>query len=170
MRETLYNWLHYFWDGDFAGKSVLDLFAGSGALGFEAASRGVAHVQMVERDKAALAALRALRDKLGADHIRIHAGDAMETLRRMDASRYDLILLDPPFGQGWLERIWPLLPGVLNDGALVYVESEAEIRAPEPAPAPTPAGAESETQFEILRKDRAGAVHYALLRFAAMRK
>jgi 16S rRNA (guanine(966)-N(2))-methyltransferase RsmD len=138
---------------------VLDLFAGSGALGFEAASRGVAHVQMVERDKAALAALRALRDKLEANQIRIHAGDAMETLRRMDASRYDLVLLDPPFGQGWLERVWPLLPGILNDGALVYVESEAEI--------PPPAADE---QYETLRKDRAGAVHYALLRFAAMRK
>ncbi|ANN65374.1 16S rRNA (guanine(966)-N(2))-methyltransferase RsmD [Bordetella bronchialis] len=158
VRETLFNWLHYFWDGDFSGKQVLDLFAGSGALGFEAASRGVAHVQMVERDKAALAALRTLRDKLGAGQIRIHAGDAMEVLRRMDASRYDLVMLDPPFGQGWLERLWPLLPGVLSEDALVYVESEEELTAP-PGP-----------QFEILRKDRAGAVHYALLRFAAMRK
>ncbi|ARP79881.1 16S rRNA (guanine(966)-N(2))-methyltransferase RsmD [Bordetella genomosp. 8] len=160
VRETLFNWLHYFWDGDFAGKSVLDLFAGSGALGFEAASRGVAHVQMVERDKAALAALRAVRDKLGASQIRIHAGDAMEVLRRMDASRYDLVLLDPPFNQGWLERVAPLLPGVLAEDALVYVESEAEL----------PQDVLAAPQFEMLRKDRAGAVHYALLRFAAMQK
>ncbi|CAM3642890.1 16S rRNA (Guanine(966)-N(2))-methyltransferase RsmD [Bordetella sputigena] len=179
VRETLYNWLHYFWDGDFAGKSVLDLFAGSGVLGFEAASRGVGHVQMVERDKAALVALRAVRDKLGASQIRIHAGDAMEVLRRMDASRYDLVLLDPPFNQGWLERVGPLLPGILADDALVYVESEAEIspdvlsgatHAQSPAEIPAPALGQPAAQFEMLRKDRAGAVHYALLRFAAMRK
>lgn len=156
VRETLYNWLSHLWGGEFGGKSVLDLFAGSGALGFEAASRGVAHVQMVERDRQALAALRALRDKLGATQVRIHAGDALETLRRMDASRYDLVLLDPPFGQGWLPRLWSLLPGILNEDALIYAESESEL---EPA-----------EQFEILRKDRAGAVHYALLRFAAMQK
>jgi 16S rRNA (guanine(966)-N(2))-methyltransferase RsmD len=156
VRETLYNWVHYFWQGEFAGKTVLDLFAGSGALGFEAASRGVAHVQMVERDKGALAALRALRDKLGAEHVRIHAGDALDTLRRMDASRYDLVLLDPPFGQDWLPRLWPLLPAILNEQALVYVESEIPVEPPE--------------NVEILRKDRAGAVHYHLLRFAALRK
>jgi 16S rRNA (guanine(966)-N(2))-methyltransferase RsmD len=168
VRETLYNWLSYFWDGDFSDKTVLDLFAGSGALGFEAASRGVAHVQMVERDKAALGALRALRDKLGASQIRIHAGDAMEVLHRMDASRYDLVLLDPPFGQGWLERIWPLLPGILNENALIYVESEAEIQPD--ALAATANSQAPDAQFETLRKDRASAVHYALLRFAAMRK
>ncbi|HTJ99172.1 MAG TPA: RsmD family RNA methyltransferase [Bordetella sp.] len=168
VRETLYNWLSYFWDGDFSDKTVLDLFAGSGALGFEAASRGVGHVQMVERDKAALGALRALRDKLGASQIRIHAGDAMEVLNRMDASRYDLVLLDPPFGQGWLERIWPLLPGILNENALVYVESEAEMQPDALAVALNVQAPGA--QFETLRKDRAGAVHYALLRFAAMRK
>jgi 16S rRNA (guanine(966)-N(2))-methyltransferase RsmD len=168
VRETLYNWIHHLWGGDFHGKAVLDLFAGSGALGFEAASRGVAHVQMVERDRAALAALRALRDKLGADMVRIHAGDALEVLRRMDASRYDLVLLDPPFKQGWLPRVWPLLPGILTDDALVYVESEAEIRPDQlAAEAKQPQLA---AQFEILRNDKAGAVHYALLRFAALRK
>jgi 16S rRNA (guanine(966)-N(2))-methyltransferase RsmD len=186
VRETLYNWLHHFWGGDFHDKTVLDLFAGTGALGFEAASRGVAHVQMVERDKAALSALRTLRDKLGASQIRIHAGDAMEVLRRMDASRYDLVLLDPPFNQGWLAKVWPLLPGVLADNGLVYVESEAEIdlaglsgqaEGAERAEGKEPAArteraerAERAEQIETLRKDKAGAVHYALLRFAAMRK
>ena len=82
--------------GEFSDKQVLDLFAGSGALGFEAASRGVAHVQMVERDRTAASALRTLRDKLKADMIRIHVGDAMQVTERMDASRFDLILLDPP--------------------------------------------------------------------------
>lgn len=156
VRETLFNWLTHLWGGEFADKQVLDLFAGSGALGFEAASRGVAHVQMVERDKTAASALRTLRDKLKADMIRIHVGDAMQVAERMDASRFDLILLDPPFGQGWLPRLWPILPGILTDHGLVYVEAESAIEAPE--------------GFEILRQDKAGAVHFHLLEFAALRK
>ncbi|MCD0504939.1 16S rRNA (guanine(966)-N(2))-methyltransferase RsmD [Bordetella petrii] len=156
VRETLFNWLSHLWAGEYAGKRVLDLFAGSGALGFEAASRGATQVQMVEHDRAAIAALRILRDKLDARAVRIHAGEAMQVVQRMDASRFDLILLDPPFGQGWLARLWPLLPGILDEHGLVYAESEA--------PLEPPAG------FELLRQDRAGAVHYGLLQFAAMRK
>ncbi len=156
VRETLFNWLNHLWGGEFADKQVLDLFAGSGALGFEAASRGVAHVQMVERDKTAASALRTLRDKLKADMIRIHVGDSLQVLERMDASRFDLIFLDPPFGKDWLTRIWPLLPAVLADHALVYVEAE---KALEPPPG-----------FELVRQDKAGAVHYHLLKFAALRK
>jgi 16S rRNA (guanine966-N2)-methyltransferase len=156
VRETLFNWVNHLWGGEFAGKAVLDLFAGSGALGFEAASRGVGHVQMVERDKSALAALRTLRDKLGADQIRIHAGDALATLQRMDASRFDLVLLDPPFGQEWLVRLWPLLPAVLAPGGLVYVESESPVEPPK--------------DFTLLRQDKAGAVHYLVMEFAALQK
>src|SRR5690606_35849328 len=110
VRETLFNWLHHFWDGNYSQKRVLDLFAGTGALGFEAASRGVAHVQMVEKFPPAVAALRALRTKLKAEHVRIHAGDALLALSRMTANSFDLIMLDPPFGQGWLERLWTQLP------------------------------------------------------------
>src|SRR5690606_16985081 len=116
-------WLTHLWDGNYGDKQVLDLFAGSGALGFEAASRGASHVQMVEYDRTALAALRALRDKLKADAVRIHAGDALQVVQRMDASRFDLILLDPPFNGDWLPRLWPLLPGILAEDALIYVES-----------------------------------------------
>ena len=130
VRETLFNWLNHLWGGEFSDKQVLDLFAGSGALGFEAASRGVAHVQMVERDRTAASALRTLRDKLKADMIRIHVGDAMQVTERMDASRFDLILLDPPFGQGWLPRLWPLLPGILTENGLVYVEAETPVEPP----------------------------------------
>jgi len=155
VRETLYNWLTHLWEGQFEDKRVLDLFAGTGALGFEAASRGAGHVQMVERDRTAVSALRALRDKLDAQAVRIHAGDALQALERMDASRYDLVLLDPPFGQGWLDRLWPRLPAVLAPAALVYAESEAPLQPP--------------VGYEIVRQDRAGAVHYGLLQFAALR-
>jgi len=158
VRETLFNWLTHLWERDFANKRVLDLFAGSGALGFEAASRGVAHVQMVESDRRAVAGLRGLRNKLKADAVRIHAGDALTVLSRLDASRYDLILLDPPFGLGWLERLWTALPGLLTENGLVYVESEQPVSPP--------------SGLSCLRQDRAGAVHYCLLEpeIAALQK
>lgn len=156
VRETLYNWLHHFWDGRFSDKRVLDLFAGTGALGFEAASRGAAHVQMVEANPEAVAALRQLRTRLGAGQVRIHAGDARTVLARLNASPFDLVLLDPPFGLDWLDKLWPALPGLMAPGALLYVESETPV-GPPPA-------------FEIVRQGKAGAVHFHLLRFAASQK
>jgi len=156
VRETLYNWVHHFWGGDFANKRVLDLFAGTGALGFEAASRGAAHVQMVESNPAALAALRALRNKLGALHVRVHAGDANMVLGRLDDARFDLVLVDPPFGCNWLESLWDKLPGVLTEDGLLYIEAESAIDVP--------------PQFEVLRSGKAGHVHFQLLRFAATQK
>lgn len=156
VRETLFNWLHHFWDGDYANKRVLDLFAGTGALGFEAASRGVAHVQMVESSPAAVAQIRALRTKLGADQVRIHAGNALTVLERLGATPFDLIMLDPPFGQDWLSRLWDRLPGILAPDGLLYIESEAAVSPP--------------ATFQLLRQSRAGHVHFHLLRFAAMQE
>jgi len=156
VRETLFNWLNHFWAGDFSGKRVLDLFAGSGALGFEAASRGVAHVQMAETHPAAVSALRALRTKLGAQQVRIHAGDALVVLDRLDGATFDLVTLDPPFGKGWMDRLWPRLSNVLKPDGLLYVESEAPIEPPD--------------AWETLRQSRAGQVHFHLLRFAALQK
>lgn len=156
VRETLYNWVHHFWDGDFSDKRVLDLFAGSGALGFEAASRGAAHVQMVESNPAALAALRALRNKLGALQVRVHAGDAVKVLGRLDDARFDLVLVDPPFGQDWLNVLWDKLPEVLSQDGLLYIETEHAITPP--------------SRFEVLRSAKAGHVHFQLLRFAATQK
>lgn len=156
VRETLYNWVHHFWGGDFSDKRVLDLFAGTGALGFEAASRGAAHVQMVESNPAALAALRALRNKLGALQVRVHAGDAAMVLGRLDDARFDLVLVDPPFGKDWLGSLWDTFPQVLAHDGLLYIEAEAPI---EPPP-----------QFEVLRSSKAGHVHFQLLRFAATQK
>lgn len=156
VRETLFNWLSYFWDNDFSEKRVLDLFAGTGALGFEAASRGVGHVQMVESDPAAVAALRALRARLKAEHVRVHAGDALHVLTRLRTQPFDLVFLDPPFKQDWLPRVWTSLPAVLSDASLVYVESETGINPP-PA-------------FTLLRESKAGHVRFYLLRFDATQK
>jgi len=156
VRETLYNWLYHLWDGRFSDKQVLDLFAGTGALGFEAASRGVRHVQMVENHPGAVAALRALRAKLDARNVRIHAGDAAMVVKRLDATRYDLVLLDPPFGMGWLPRLWGQLPQFLTPGGLVYVEAESLAEIPD--------------QYSVIRQSRAGQVHFGLLQFAAVQE
>jgi 16S rRNA (guanine(966)-N(2))-methyltransferase RsmD len=155
VRETLFNWLRHFWQDDFQHKRVLDLFAGSGALGFEAASHGVAHVQMVENNPNAISSLRAIRNKLDALSVRIHAGDALHVLERTEMP-YDLVFLDPPFNQQWLEKVWPLLPRILAPDALVYVESENTITVPE--------------FLTPLREQRAGNVYYSLFMFAAAQK
>ncbi|MYN12888.1 methyltransferase [Pusillimonas sp. TS35] len=153
VRETLFNWLGHFWQGEFAGRRVLDLFAGTGALGFEAASRGVAHVQMAETNPAAINALRALRDKLQATQVRIHAGDALVVLDRLDGATFDLVALDPPFNQGWMDKLWARLPAVLKADGLLYVESESSLVPPD--------------GWHVLRAARAGQVWFHLLRFAA---
>jgi 16S rRNA (guanine966-N2)-methyltransferase len=135
---------------------VMFLFAGWGALGVEAASSGVAHVQMVEQQPRAVAALRALRGKIGATAVRIHAGDAIQVLDRLEAARFDLIFIDPPFGKNWLESLWPLLPDLLEPHGLVYIEAEKPVLVPD--------------GYSLLRQDRAGAVHYHLIQIVALQK
>lgn len=157
VRETLFNWLNYFWDGDFSDKSVLDLFAGSGALGFEAASRGAQHVQMVESHPKAVAALRQFRDKHQLQQVRINDHDARLVLKRMDHSRFDLILIDPPFADdSLLQQTIAALSNICNMGTLVYIESAAPFEMPE--------------TFELLREDKAGASHFYLYHYISETK
>jgi 16S rRNA (guanine966-N2)-methyltransferase len=143
VRETLFNWLGQ----DLTGLSCLDLFAGSGALGFEAASRGATEVVMVEPHARAHAALLENISTLGATHVRVEKCDALEFLRR--ASRFHVVFLDPPFrtgvNAGLLERVAPRL----CERARVYVEADAPF-----------AGAPG---WSAVRQARAGRVHYALL-------
>ena len=145
VRETLFNWLGQ----DLTGKTCLDLFAGSGALGFEAASRGARRVVMVERDAAAFAALEAGRAQLNAAAVELARADALEFMRR-DRNRYDIIFLDPPFAAGYWPRLLPLLPQHMAPAAVVYCESAA---APE-----LPAG------WEVWKRGRAGRVTFQLLK------
>lgn len=156
VRETLFNWLSYFWANDFSQKRVLDVFAGSGALGFEAASRGVAQVHMLELHPRAVASLKALRDKLNATNIQIQAGDAKEALGRLRPNKFDLIFIDPPFGKNWLESLWPMLTDLLETNGFVYIEAEKPVFIPE--------------GYRLLRQDRAGAVHYHLIQIVALQK
>lgn len=147
VRETLFNWLGQ----DMTGLACLDLFAGSGILGFEAASRGAASVVLVERDQRVCATLRQNAATLGDGRVEVVRADALEFAvdcgRR--GRRFDLVWLDPPYRQDWLARIWPMLPAIVNPGARVYVEAEAEVTPPQP--------------WHVSRRGRAGQVFYHLL-------
>lgn len=143
VRETLFNWLGQWLEG----LSCLDLFAGSGALGFEAASRGAKRVVMVERDAQAIQTLEKTRTAIGAGEVELVRGDAHDYLSR-GAEKFDVVFLDPPFGQNALPDVLERLPRVLAAGARIYVESAAPVQPP--------------PRFRVLRQDRAGQVHYQL--------
>ena len=146
MRETLFNWLGQ----DLAGVSCLDLFAGSGALGFEAASRGASQVVMVERDAQIFRALQATHTMFGAVQVELVRADALAFLQS-DARRYDVVFLDPPYHLDLLPRLLPLLPSRLDGSSRVYLESD---RLPE-----LPKG------YEVLRQSRAGRVRGLLIKW-----
>ncbi|MCW5635419.1 MAG: 16S rRNA (guanine(966)-N(2))-methyltransferase RsmD [Rubrivivax sp.] len=148
VRETLFNWLGQ----DLGGWRVLDAFAGSGALGFEAASRGAAEVVLLERDAALARSLEATRRRLQAEEVQIAAADATDWMARCAPERFDLVLLDPPFDQVALaDRAVALAARLVVPEGFLYVE------APAPRPAPPPG-------FTSWRTLRAGAVHVHLMR------
>ena len=147
VRETVFNWLGQ----DLTGRSCLDLFAGSGALGFEAASRGARRVVMVEHDAATFRALEASRTALDASAVELKRADALEFLRAEDGV-YDVVFVDPPYRSDLWSRVAPLLPRHLAPQALVYLE-----RAGRAGPLPG---------WELWRQGRAGQVAYQLLRRA----
>ena len=146
LRETLFNWLGQ----DLTGKVCLDLFAGSGALGFEAASRGAGQVVMVEHDVAVHRALLGTQTVLAAGQVELHRADALGFLST-DVRRYDIVFLDPPFHLEWLPRLLPLLPVRLRPDARVYLEAEEPVLMPD--------------GFEALKQTRAGQVHGLLIKY-----
>jgi len=147
VRETLFNWLGQ----DLSGWRCLDAFAGSGALGFEAASRGAAQVLLVERNPELVRSLLETAQRLNATTLRIERAEAIAWMRRAAPRSLELVLLDPPFDAGLdadaLAAALPLVAG----GGFVYVESRQ-------APAAAPPG------WTVHRDGRAGAVRFHLLR------
>lgn len=119
VRETLFNWLQQ----QVAGKRVLDLFAGTGALGFEAASRGAAEVVLVELDPMLADSLCDSARRLRADTIRVECADARRWLADAGRGRFDVIFVDPPFANQLWQEIASALTPLLAESALVYVES-----------------------------------------------
>lgn len=145
VRETLFNWLGQ----TMHGKNCLDLFAGSGVLGFEALSRGAKSVVMVEKNRPVLQALQKNAEMLGTQHLELKAGDGVQFLAR-ETRQFDVIFLDPPFRLEFLPKLMPLLPERLTPNGLVYVESEGAVTPGE--------------GWEVWRSGRAGQVYFHLLK------
>ncbi len=149
VRETLFNWLQ----GRIAGARCLDLFAGSGALGFEALSRGAKQVVMVEKHAVAANCLRQNIQVLQATGAQLIHDDALRYLQR-ETTSFDLIFLDPPFRQDLLPKVLNLIHtrGLLHGDGLIYLEQEAEAQL-----------ALSEFGLAVYRQTKAGQVQSLLL-------
>ena len=144
VRETLFNWLGQ----DLSARVCLDLFAGSGALGFEAVSRNAQRVVMVERDRRAFQALERNAHLLGCEAaIRLHHGDALE-FARVTTETFDVVFLDPPFTSRLITAIMPLSPRLMRPGGTVYVESAETF--------------ETQPPWRLHRRSRAGHVTFQL--------
>lgn len=152
-RETLFNWLNF----HLAGSDCLDLFAGSGALGLEALSRGAAGATLVDHTPALAKALKDNLRLLKSDTGDVVCADVESYLRQRNRPPFDIVFMDPPFRQGWLEKLFPLLDeqGWIKSGGWVYVEHESEL--------PTPAVPGS---WQLHRQKSAGQVTYCLFRKA----
>lgn len=145
VRETVFNWLGQIMDG----KRCLDLFAGSGALGFEALSRGARQVVMVERDSKVAHVLKENAAILKAENFELIVTDALKFLEQ-ETRRFDVIFVDPPYQQNLLPLVLPRLPPHLTEDGLVYTEADTPLEFTE--------------DWKVWRQGKAGTVHYYLLK------
>jgi len=152
VRETLFNWLGQ----DLEGWRCADVFAGTGALGLEAASRGAAQVLLVEQDPDLVTRLRELKKRLAADTVTVERANGLTVLQRLAGSALDLVFLDPPFDAPVFERTLASARAALAPSGLVYLEAprawgEAEL---------------ARMGLALQRHLKAGAVHAHLLAWA----
>lgn len=145
VRQTIFNWLGQ----DMTGQHCLDLFAGTGVMGFEALSRNAKSAVMVERTPAVYKAILENKTSLKADHAQVFNMDALSFLGQSQ-QLFDVIFLDPPYHQGWLEKILPLLPDHLNPDGFVYAEAEYAIL--------------DNLVWQVAKQSKAGNVFYHLLK------
>ncbi len=149
VRVTLFNWLGQ----DLSGWRCLDAFAGSGALGFEAASRGASEVLLLERNAGQVKRLREAAERLQATTLRIEQIDALSYMARADRARFELVFLDPPFDSGLDDAaLQAALRLVVPDG-FIYLESDRPVDA---------AGVQA-MGLRLHRQGRAGRVCFQLL-------
>ncbi len=143
----MFNWLQ----ATIHGANCLDLFAGSGALGIEAVSRGAASSVLIERDRKTTETLRESLKILGADEIVVYQADALQWLKTADQA-FDIIFLDPPFGKNMIDQSMALLSKseCVGEQTLIYVESENTWQA--------------KNNVEVIKQAKAGQVHYTLLK------
>ncbi|MDP2035075.1 MAG: 16S rRNA (guanine(966)-N(2))-methyltransferase RsmD [Polaromonas sp.] len=149
VRETLFNWLGQ----DLSGWRCIDVFAGTGALGFEAASRGAAAVLLCEQDAALVARLKALQLKLQATMVQVERGDGIALLRRQPPGSQQLVFLDPPFDSPLFESALKAAAQAVAEPGYVYLE----------APKAWDDEALAAYGLKLHRSGKAGAVHFHLL-------
>jgi 16S rRNA (guanine966-N2)-methyltransferase len=152
VRETLFNWLSHLQPALDTVRG-LDLFAGTGALGFELASRGARQVVLVERDPELVERLIGLRERLGAREVEVIRADAMALAERLPAASFDLIFIDPPFRGPLLRPALELARRLLAPGGWVYAESGSALQGTDLEP----------FGLRSVRAGRAGHVHFYLL-------
>lgn len=145
----MFNWLQ----PTIRGANCLDLFAGSGVLGIEAVSRGAASSVLIEQDRKTAETLRESLRMLAADEIVVYQANALQWIKSADQI-FDIIFLDPPFGQNMIEQSLSLLAesGCVGGQTLIYVESESVWR--------------EQKKVEVIKQAKAGQVHYILLKTA----
>jgi 16S rRNA (guanine966-N2)-methyltransferase len=163
VRETVFNWINHQLGGDWDNLDCLDLFAGSGALGFEAASRGARSVTMIDSHSPVVRQLEVIKDKLKAANVTTLRADAFAAAAdlALRGQRFDVIFLDPPYQHDFLGKALPLCASLLKEGGLVYAESGAAL----------PFDGDQDNlrpdwlaPWELVRADKAGMVSYHLLR------
>ena len=148
VRETLFNWLGQ----DLTGWRCLDAFAGSGALGFEAASRGAAQVVLLERDRKLVASLDETRQRIKAQSLRIEHAEALAWMARCGAESFELVFVDPPFDSNLLEPAVKAAARLVVSDGFVYIEAAGAMAA----------DVLSACELTLHRQGRAGAVHFQL--------
>ncbi len=149
VRETLFNWLGQ----DLTGWRCLDAFAGTGALGFEAASRGAADVQLCEQDPQLVLKLKGLKDKLQAQAVHVERGDGVSLLRRQSPGALQLVFIDPPFDSELFEPALKAAATAIAPQGLIYLEAPQRWKDEDAAA----------LGLAVWRSARAGAVHFHLL-------
>lgn len=145
VRQTVFNWLGQ----DLTGQVCLDVFAGTGAFGFEALSRNAKQLVMVEYSKSAAKALTQNQALLAAENCQILNVDAIQFLAS-NQQKFDVIFCDPPYQKQWLDKLLPILSNHLTEGGVLYAEAEYEI--------------EPNDQWQVFKKSKAGNVFYHLLK------
>lgn len=150
VRETVFNWLPH----DLGGWRCIDVFAGTGALGLEAASRGASEVLLVEQDPELVSQLRAVQARLEAAAVKVERANGLSVLGRLPAGSVDLIFLDPPFDTGILDKALAAAANAVATEGAIYVEAPTEWTDAALAP----------FGLSRARHLRAGAVHAHLLR------
>jgi 16S rRNA (guanine(966)-N(2))-methyltransferase RsmD len=146
VRQTVFNWLGQ----DMTGKTCLDLFAGTGAFGFEALSRNARSVVMVEYARTAFQSLMQNKILLNAAQATIVQQDALLFLQQ-SSTPFDVIFCDPPYQKGWFTQILPLLSRHLSPNGVVYAEAEYALLPAE--------------DWQIVKQSKAGNVYYHLLKY-----